>query len=169
MSRIEWLAKSPTEDLTDFIHPIPYVVINHTATPNCVDRLHCIRQIRAIQTFHTKTRQWFDIGYNFLVGADGNVYEGRGWHKVGAHTKDYNQKSLGVAFIGSFHVEKATKPQVAAFMRLVREGVRKGYLDKHYKLLAARQIRPTESPGKALYDQMKRWPHFYKTLEIIEL
>ena len=29
---------------------------------------------------------WFDIGYNFIVGEDGNVYEGRGWTKIGAHS-----------------------------------------------------------------------------------
>lgn len=34
-------------------------------------------------------RGWDDIGYSFLVGQDGNVYEGRGWHHVGAHTQGY--------------------------------------------------------------------------------
>jgi hypothetical protein len=31
-------------------------------------------------------RQYCDIGYSFLIGGDGNVYEGRGWDRVGSHT-----------------------------------------------------------------------------------
>jgi N-acetylmuramoyl-L-alanine amidase len=37
----------------------------------------------------------WDIGYNFLIGEDGNVYEGRGWDEVGDHTFGYNFASLG--------------------------------------------------------------------------
>jgi hypothetical protein len=38
----------------------------------------------------------------FLVGGDGNVYEGRGWHQVGAHTYGFNKRSIGIAMIGEF-------------------------------------------------------------------
>lgn len=169
ISRIEWLSRSPAQEIYDLVHPVPYVIINHTATKNCTSRLECIHYVRSFQSFHMETRQWFDIGYNFLIGADGNVYEGRGWQKVGAHTKFYNETSIGIAFIGTFCHVNAPKEQIASFMRLIREGVRKGYIAKNYKLLAARQLRPTESPGKALYEQMKKWPHWYRTLEITEL
>ena len=30
-----------------------------------------------------------------MVGEDGNVYEGRGWDQVGAHTYGYNTVGLG--------------------------------------------------------------------------
>jgi hypothetical protein len=36
-----------------------------------------------------------DIGYSFVVGEDGNVYEARGWDAVGAHTYGYNDVGLG--------------------------------------------------------------------------
>ena len=38
---------------------------------------------------------WVDIGYSFLVGEDGNIYEGRGWRASGAHCVGYNSKSIG--------------------------------------------------------------------------
>lgn len=38
---------------------------------------------------------WWDIGYSFMIGEDGNVYEGRGWDEVGAHTYGYNSVGLG--------------------------------------------------------------------------
>ena len=40
---------------------------------------------------------WSDIGYSFLVGGDGKVYEGRGWNHVGAHTSGYNSEGIGKA------------------------------------------------------------------------
>lgn len=48
------------------------------------------------------TNKWSDIGYNFVVGEDGNVYEGRGWDKIGAHAPSYNSKSIGICMIGNF-------------------------------------------------------------------
>ena len=36
-----------------------------------------------------------DIRYNFLIGQDGVIYEGRGWGVVGQHTKGENSMSVG--------------------------------------------------------------------------
>ena len=45
---------------------------------------------------------WSDIGYNFLVGEDGNAYEGRGWDNQGAHVSNYNSVSYGLCVMGTF-------------------------------------------------------------------
>ena len=45
---------------------------------------------------------WSDIGYSFLVGGDGNVYEGRGWGREGAHTFGYNSVSYAASFMGDY-------------------------------------------------------------------
>lgn len=39
---------------------------------------------------------------SFLVGQDGGVYEGVGWHIQGSHTYGYNDIALGIAFMGNF-------------------------------------------------------------------
>ena len=41
---------------------------------------------------------WSDIGYSFLIGGDGRVYEGRGWGRVGAHTYGYNSRAYGIRY-----------------------------------------------------------------------
>jgi hypothetical protein len=45
---------------------------------------------------------WSDIGYSFVVGEDGNVYEARGWDKVGAHTHNYNHNGIGMSYLVTF-------------------------------------------------------------------
>ena len=46
--------------------------------------------------------QWYDISYQYLIGGDGRVYEGRGWQKEGGHAYCYNDKSYGTCLIGDF-------------------------------------------------------------------
>ncbi|GAA1460525.1 peptidoglycan-binding domain-containing protein [Nocardiopsis exhalans] len=55
---------------------------------------------RQIQNFHMDGQGWADVGYNFLVDRQGNVYEGRGWLAVGAHAAPHNTSHIGVCFIG---------------------------------------------------------------------
>jgi N-acetylmuramoyl-L-alanine amidase len=54
------------------------------------------------------TNGWDDIGFNFVVGEDGNVYEGRGWNAVGSHAVPYNGNSIGICVIGDFTGVSAT-------------------------------------------------------------
>lgn len=59
------------------------------------------QSVKAIQNFHMDTRGWVDIGYNFLVNRDGQVFEGRGWDLIGAHAAGHNTESIGVCHIGN--------------------------------------------------------------------
>ncbi len=70
--------------------------------------------MRAIYYFHTITRGWGDIGYNYVIDQKGNIYEGRygGPDTVGAHTAYHNVASMGVALMGNFQTEKPTEKQL---------------------------------------------------------
>ena len=81
---------------------MPYLFTHHSEGSYCETEEDCKAVVRAIQDYHMDSNGWSDIGYSFLVGGDGNVYEGRGWNKVGAHTYGYNSVGYGVCFIGSF-------------------------------------------------------------------
>ena len=50
--------------------------------------------IQGIQNYHINTKKWCDVGYSFLIGGDGKVYEGRGWDEIGAHTFGFNSKVI---------------------------------------------------------------------------
>ncbi|KAF2898068.1 hypothetical protein ILUMI_08111 [Ignelater luminosus] len=160
VTRKEWLAQTPAEPLSPLKSPVPNVIIMHTATENCSDIEKCILYVRSIQSFHIDSRSWWDIGYNWLVGGDGYAYEGRGWTSEGANVYGYNAKSIAIAFIGAFNQIMPPERQITAAKQLIKIGVEKGYIAKDYKLLAARQLQATESPGLLLYEDMKKWPHW---------
>jgi len=103
VSRKEWKARKPLDFQILPVTPTPYVVIHHGGLRSyCCDKEACSAIVRSYQNFHMDDRGWSDIGYNFVIGEDGNVYEGRGWNYVGAHAPGYNTQSIGICIIGDF-------------------------------------------------------------------
>jgi hypothetical protein len=103
---------------TPAYHPVRHMVVHHTADANSLRAGQVwADRVRAIWSFHTITRGWGDIGYNYLIDPNGVVYEGRagGDDAVGFHdTANYG--SLGVALIGTY---SSVEPPPAAFDSLV--------------------------------------------------
>ncbi|XP_034479143.1 peptidoglycan-recognition protein LE isoform X2 [Drosophila innubila] len=159
--RHSWLAQKPMEDPVKLELPVKYVVILHTATESSEKRAINVRLIRDIQSFHIEGRGWNDIAYNFLIGCDGNVYEGRGWETVGAHTLGYNKKALGFGFIGCFMRELPTTDALNMCRNLLARGVEDGHISPDYRLICHCQCNSTESPGRRLFEEIQTWPHFY--------
>ncbi|XP_069701760.1 peptidoglycan-recognition protein SD-like isoform X2 [Periplaneta americana] len=160
ITRADWGAKPNMEQLMPLRLPVQHVVILHTATAACLTKDSCKSSVQQIQDTHMNIKQFDDIGYSFLVGGDGNVYEGRGWDVRGAFSLNYNSRSIGVAFIGDFRNVLPTKEQMQAGQQLVQRGVQLGKVAHDYKLLGHRQVSPTESPGDAFYNVIKTWPHW---------
>ena len=75
------------------------VAVHHTVT----GQSDAARQLRGIQRFHMDTRGWCDVGYHFLIGADGLIYEGRPLEFLGTHVGGNNTGNIGISFIGCFH------------------------------------------------------------------
>ncbi|XP_071453598.1 peptidoglycan-recognition protein SC2-like [Hetaerina americana] len=160
VSRQQWGGKPPKAPADPLTLPVPYVIVSHTATEHCYTFEDCAAVVRSVQGFHMGSRDWWDVGYNFMVGGDGRVYEGRGWDGVGAHARSYNNISIGLSFVGTFSDVEPPARQVTAAKRLIAEGVRLGKVSPDYVLLGHRQVSPTESPGEKLYRMLKTWPHW---------
>jgi len=141
--------------------PVEKVVIHHTVTQN--NPPDPAASVRAIYAYHAITQGWGDIGYNFLVDWQGNVYEGRfgGPNVVGAHTAGYNTGTLGIAVLGDF--ESTAPPQAAidSLIRLIRERapqIDPGGISYFRDLVdvpnigAHRDYNLTECPGDHLYE-----------------
>ncbi len=97
--------------------PVKKVVVHHTATTN--DYGDPAAEVRAVYAYHARTLGWGDIGYNALIGNDGQIYEGRygregnqydpQWHReilsedvAAGHATSHNYSTAGVSLIGNF-------------------------------------------------------------------
>ncbi|CAL8105816.1 unnamed protein product [Calicophoron daubneyi] len=163
VAREEWNASDPTEIPECLQTPVPYVFVHHTYEPEICFGDECKRSVRNIQTFHMKVRGWSDIGYTFLIGGDGIVYEGRGWGVVGAHTYRYNKVGYGLCLIGDYRKDKPTEESLESLKQLIELGVSCGQIRTNYTLLGHRDVGNTECPGDALYKEIQTWEHFNLT------
>ncbi|XP_045726625.1 peptidoglycan recognition protein 4 [Mirounga angustirostris] len=140
--------------------PAKYVVIIHTAGKTCIMSDECCLLVQDIQSFFIDRLNSCDIGYNFLVGQDGVIYEGVGWNVQGSHAPGYNDIALGIAFMGTFLGTPPNTAALEAAQNLIQCAVDKGYLIPNYLLVGHSDIVNTLSPGQALYNIIKAWPHF---------
>jgi N-acetylmuramoyl-L-alanine amidase len=109
---------------------------------------------------HVMQVGWSDISDNFLVGGDGNVYEGRGYYYEGAYSKRYAYKSINVAFMGDYKRTAPTQLQLNALRNFLEFSVRTQKIYHDYELLGLRQVEPLWSPGDQLYEAIKTFPNW---------
>lgn len=120
-----------------FIHYDGATPINYTGVqvPQAIERTHI-------------NQGWAGVGYNFVVDQAGNVYEGRGWTKQGAHCPGHNVSGIGVQIAIGGSQEPSDKA-LAAARALYDEACR-----KTGRTLAKKGHRDgiaTACPGAKLY------------------
>lgn len=158
VKRSAWGAAKST-NVTYQLKPVPSVIVHHTTGDRCTTAVGCRELVRNIQTYHQTQNGWSDIGYNFLIGSN-FVYEGIGWHRTGAHLRGHNDKSIGVAFIGNYDLERPTPRSLQLLNTLLQCGVELGELSGEYRLYGALQLQSTNSPGKFLYPKLQEHDHW---------
>ncbi|KAJ2954063.1 hypothetical protein O0L34_g2277 [Tuta absoluta] len=166
--RTVWLAEAYNNvDIPTEFEPLRLVVIQHTAGPVCFTFQQCCTEVRNLQNWFINEKDR-DIPYNFLIGNDGRVYEGRSWHKEGAFLVGYNKCSVGIGFMGDYREEvighvKVTESQQIRLHKILDVGIELGYLHPEYKVIGAKDLHSDpnyQSPGSNLYNAMQQWPHF---------
>ncbi len=126
------------------------ITIHHTETPSN-DAMSTAARLRQIQNYHIDVRGFCDIGYHFLVGQDGQVYQGRPENVVGAHAGGHNQDNVGIAFVGTFNDAAPSDAMMSAAARIM------GALARGYGISLSRttvkghrELGNTDCPGDAL-------------------
>jgi N-acetylmuramoyl-L-alanine amidase len=80
------------------------LVCHCTATPE--GKYHDVASITAMH----KARGFSTIGYHYLIGLNGEIWEGRAPdNSVGAHVAGFNATTLGVSYVGG--LDQSGKPE----------------------------------------------------------
>ncbi|HIP71983.1 MAG TPA: hypothetical protein EYH05_11390, partial [Anaerolineae bacterium] len=88
-------------------YPASHMIVHHTVSSNQGPDYNWAAVVRAIWSYHTYTREWGDIGYNYLVDINGVIYEGylnedyENLDVKGIHASGANTGSMGVSLIGT--------------------------------------------------------------------
>ncbi|HVW33328.1 MAG TPA: N-acetylmuramoyl-L-alanine amidase, partial [Acidimicrobiia bacterium] len=135
ITRHDWGANEGLRKGHPEFAPISKLIVHHTVTQN--NDPDPAQTVRAIYAYHTRGNGWNDIGYNFLVDQQGRVYEGRfarrygpgetatgedeaGRGVIGAHAKEVNPGTVGVALLGDFSGGFAPPgPQLDGLVRIL--------------------------------------------------
>lgn len=121
VTRTGW--NCPTGQAYSFGSPsyaaVTHQVVHHSAGSNSVTDWPAV--VLAIWRFHTEDRGWDDIGYNWLIDPNGNIYEGRGGgnNVVGAHFCGKNTHTMGICLLGSFENTAPTIQAINALEQLL--------------------------------------------------
>lgn len=114
-SRAEWGADESLMRWTPVIGSVRAAVVHHTAGTNNYTAAQVPSILRGIYSYHSISRGWGDIGYNFLIDKFGTVWEGRAGGidraVVGAHASGVNSQTFGVSVMGNY--EQAAPSQAA--------------------------------------------------------
>ncbi|RWS02364.1 Peptidoglycan-recognition protein SC2-like protein, partial [Dinothrombium tinctorium] len=156
--RSVWRARPEKPTIINLRIPIPHVFIHHTSSETCYDVESCSSTIRKIQMDHQQTKH--DIGYHFLIGGDGQIYEGRVWHYRGFIVDNYNTKSISIAFIGDYTDDIPSENMIAATRNLLRCLSEKNYIKQEFEVHGHRDAESTFCPGDKLYQQIQTWPEY---------
>lgn len=140
---------------------IKKIVIHHTATTKDLEDPK--KAIRDIYMWHTKSKGWGDIGYNYIIDQQGNIYEGRygGEMVVGAHAGRGNHGSIGIALLGNYQENEPPEAVTSALTSLIREKARLYNIDtegaalfrgeSYPNIMGHRDIMSTSCPGDKVY------------------
>lgn len=118
------------------------IIVHCTATPE--GRVETVESVRRMH----KAKGWADIGYHYLIGLNGERWNGRNVNLVGAHCEGYNANSIGVCYVGGCDKnmkakDTRTDKQKAALIALLKD------LRKLYPKAKIVSHRDLDRKGKA--------------------
>lgn len=107
-----------------------------------------------------------DIPYNFLIGDDGFVYEGRGFHFKGEiveneFSSSFNDVGLIIAFIGTFDDVQPSEQQLETFTRFLLQSVNRDVIARDYTLMLQDQLTMSVPDSMGLLRELGTLAEFH--------
>jgi hypothetical protein len=121
MKEGEFWEKEPFDPYSQGILGDPVAItVHHTSLPlatNPPNPEEDIKKVQSIQHYHI-SKGWGDVGYHYLIGSDGTIYEGRPLGYTGTHAPP-NYSNIGISVIGDFQTKDyPSESQLASLLRV---------------------------------------------------
>ena len=132
---------------------IKRIVLHHSGTS-------ARATVEGIRNHHVNAMGWRDIGYHYVIQADGLLRLGRPEWMIGAHVKGYNLSSIGICLIGNY--EDNELPVIytdSSGWDVTLSTLLEDLLYRYPKaaVVGHNDLAPTLCPGKHLTDWLENW------------
>jgi hypothetical protein len=123
VSRKQWGARPPdfSKGLKRSTVPFNTITLHHSGredSPQAVQNLHLGQgswwrvpahksKLLPIQDYSN----YADVGYNFMIGEHGEIYEGRPLSYEGAHVFGHNEGNIGIVMLGDYSTRRLSRAQ----------------------------------------------------------
>lgn len=167
ISQQVWREGLPDPNYERIVHKVHNMILHHSAGSN-TDTFYT-NIVRNIYLYHTQSLKWSDIGYNYLVAQNGQLYKGRDPDKYdqdnikGAHFCGSNAGTMGVCVLGNYEEAFPTDTSIITVSKLLAWKAAKDSIDPNLEyahplnshlngLAAHRDGCATLCPGENLYN-----------------
>ena len=122
----------------------------------------CVSLVKSIQTQDSSLD---DIPYNFLIGGDGNIYEGRGFNFTGQHTQnlhatEYNSIGICVAFIGNYASIAPSANQINILSDFTRTFINREMIEENHIIISQDDLKYSTTRANSLNDAIEKLEKF---------
>ena len=118
-----------------------------------------------MKNLQTQDSSLADIPYNYLIGGDGRIYEGRGIEYQGQHTEntdatEYNSIGICIAFIGNYQSTAPDSNQLRLLNEFIDFNKRKGLIAEDYIIVSQDDLKYFPTKSDALNREMGKLDNF---------
>ncbi|MFT6865749.1 MAG: hypothetical protein ACJA08_000574 [Cyclobacteriaceae bacterium] len=168
ISQSEWRSGLTPPSFSRSFTAVKHVVVHHAAGSNT--NMNYTQVVRDIYVYHTEVNGWSDIGYNYLIAQNGDIYAGRDPadgeqdNVLGAHFCGSNSGTMGICLLGNYETATPTDQTWNSLQTLVSFKLDKEELDpkENYphtfgsigSIVGHRDGCSTLCPGENVYNQL---------------
>ncbi|MFC6997242.1 N-acetylmuramoyl-L-alanine amidase [Rufibacter roseus] len=114
------------------------IAVHHGASANISTYEQAVTTIRQYYLLHRNTNGWGDIGYNYLIGPEGSIFQGRevkpgtsftSDYIMGAHLCAMNSNSMGICIMGDFTNVLPSAKALESLYKLIKWKAKKDNID----------------------------------------
>lgn len=134
-----------------------YLIVHHTGDANDAlstqfgdDEKGFMKRIQEIHM----GKSWCDIAYNYGIGVNGSIMEGRNPTVTGANATGYNSKSIGIVVLGNYDIRSFSTTQENKLVDLLAWLCYKYQIDYSTKIVGHQDVGSTSCPGSNIYSRL---------------